>query len=132
MKKISHVNSAIPFFYLTALSDKQTVLDASSTNPSAYLVKPFTERQLLATIELTLLSFSQTKVLDENGLESKPTKRQMQVLKLLASGKTSKKMADQLNISDLTVQTHRRNLLSRFKVNSMNELIAIALKKKWI
>jgi two-component system, LytTR family, response regulator LytT len=44
----------IPFIFLTALYDKETVARAKTYNPSAYLVKPFNKENLFATIELTL------------------------------------------------------------------------------
>ncbi len=37
-----------------------------------------------------------------------------------------------LNLSDLTVQTHRKNLLMKYDVSSMNELVAKAIRHKWI
>jgi len=45
----------IPIIYLTAFSDQTTVIRAGNTEPDAYLVKPFNERELLANINITLL-----------------------------------------------------------------------------
>jgi two-component system, LytTR family, response regulator LytT len=42
----------IPFIFLTALYDKDTVERAKEFNPAAYLVKPFNKENLFATIEL--------------------------------------------------------------------------------
>ncbi len=44
----------IPIIFLTAYSDVDLIDRAKSTEPYAYLVKPFQERQLLASIEMAL------------------------------------------------------------------------------
>ena len=44
----------IPVIYLTAHSDDATLKRASATNPYGYLLKPFSERELHATIQMTL------------------------------------------------------------------------------
>lgn len=48
----------IPFIFLTSNSDKATVQEAKKTNPSAFLVKPFTEDELYAAIEVAMSNFS--------------------------------------------------------------------------
>jgi PAS domain S-box-containing protein len=44
----------IPIIYLTAYADENTLLRAKITEPFAYLLKPFQERELLITIEMAL------------------------------------------------------------------------------
>lgn len=56
----------------------------------------------------------------------KITMREEEVLRHLASGKTSKEIANQLCISPNTVDTHRRNLLKKLKCKSVVELTRIA------
>lgn len=48
----------IPFIFLTAFGDKQTIADAARTQPGSYLVKPFVEQDLHAAIELAVNSYS--------------------------------------------------------------------------
>jgi two-component system, LytTR family, response regulator LytT len=45
----------IPFIFLTALFDKETIEQAKVYKPAAYLVKPFTKQNLFATIEMSNL-----------------------------------------------------------------------------
>ena len=42
----------VPVVYLTAYADEETILRAKKTTPFGYLVKPFNERELRATIEI--------------------------------------------------------------------------------
>lgn len=67
----------IPFIYLTAFSDGDTVERAKETVPAAYLIKPFQPRNLLITIELALHNFAYRKINPSN------------VIPLNASGKHS-------------------------------------------
>lgn len=48
----------IPFIFLTSNADKPTILAAKTTLPSAYLIKPFTEDDIYAAIEIALEVFS--------------------------------------------------------------------------
>ena len=45
-------NKKIPFIYLTSYSDPSTVKKASTTKPSAYLLKPYTKGDLFTTVEI--------------------------------------------------------------------------------
>lgn len=52
--------------------------------------------------------------------------REMQVLRLLVAGRTSKEIARQLAISPLTVRKHRQNIMRKRAVHSLAELIETA------
>jgi DNA-binding LytR/AlgR family response regulator len=52
--RLAH-NRHIPFMFLTSYSDRQTVEEAKLTKPGAYVVKPFTEEDLFAGIEMSLM-----------------------------------------------------------------------------
>lgn len=57
-KIISH-KYKLPFIYLTSLANKAIVERAKETNPSAYLLKPFNDRQVQIAIEMALVNYSQ-------------------------------------------------------------------------
>ena len=57
-------NYSIPFIYLTANSDKETLTRAKKTNPNAYLLKPFTQSDLYTAIEIGLNNFEMQKTLN--------------------------------------------------------------------
>ncbi|MDP4267217.1 MAG: response regulator [Bacteroidota bacterium] len=52
-----YTNYRIPFLYITAHSDRFTFLKALKTNPYAYIIKPYIERDLLISIELAIQKF---------------------------------------------------------------------------
>ncbi len=54
--------------------------------------------------------------------------REFQVLKLIASGKTIKDIADEMNLSSKTVSTYRTRILEKTRMNSNSELTHYAIK----
>lgn len=62
----------------------------------------------------------------------KLTRRETLILKLIADGKTTNIIAEELFISPLTVETHRRNLMQKMEVSNAASLIKIAVEKKLI
>lgn len=61
-------NYNIPFIYTSSLGDAQTIKRAKLTNPSSYIIKPFKEEQLLASIEIAIGNFIQQGNKEEEGL----------------------------------------------------------------
>lgn len=67
-----------------------------------------------------------SKIYSPFKLQYEITKREEEILRHLASGKTSKEIATKLFISPHTVDTHRRNLLKKTKCKSVVELTRMA------
>ena len=67
-------------------------------------------------------------------IESKEalSKREKQVLSLLIEGKLSKEIAEELNISKQTVDTHRKNMLHKNKLTNTGELVGKAIRNGWL
>lgn len=85
-----------------------------------------------ATHNPLLLQIPRTETLLELEQAKKLTRREKEVLLLLASGLSTKEIASQLFISDNTVETHRRHLLQKFGVKNSVELIGQASKLFWV
>lgn len=68
----------------------------------------------------------------KNQLRGTPqvTRREKQILTLIAEGKTSQVIAQELFLSPLTVDTHRRNLMQKFGVKNVAELIMAASQQQ--
>ena len=59
------------------------------------------------------------------------TKRQIEILELIAQGKTSREIADLLFIGIHTVDTHRKNMVRILGLQGKGELLRYALEKKY-
>ncbi|RBW55900.1 DNA-binding response regulator [Tenacibaculum sp. E3R01] len=57
--------------------------------------------------------------------------REKEILQLIATGKTSKEIADVLFIAKTTVDTHRKNMIRKLNLSNGNELIKYAIDKKY-
>lgn len=51
----------IPFIFLTSLANQSTLQQAKEVSPSAYLLKPFNDRQIQFSIEIALNNFGKNK-----------------------------------------------------------------------
>jgi DNA-binding NarL/FixJ family response regulator len=67
----------------------------------------------------------------ETGNEASPlTVREREILQLLADGRSNKEIAGDLNISARTVETHRRNLMSKLNLHSIADVVRYAVKNR--
>ncbi|MBB4805801.1 DNA-binding CsgD family transcriptional regulator [Chryseobacterium defluvii] len=60
------------------------------------------------------------------------TRREREILKEIIEGKTSLQIAKKLFISHYTVNSHRRNIMEKAKVNTPLELVSKSIKEGWI
>lgn len=58
------------------------------------------------------------------------TRRELEVLRLIAEGLTNQQIADQLFVSASTVDSHRKNLISKLQVKNTAALISTAYERK--
>ncbi|MGJ1194900.1 response regulator transcription factor [Sphingobacterium spiritivorum] len=62
----------------------------------------------------------------------KLTKREKEILQHIALGKTTTTIADELFLSPLTIETHRKRMMSKFKAKNMAALIKTAMEHNLI
>jgi len=126
-------NLHIPFLYLTSHADKETLERAKKTEPSGYIVKPFNEKTLLATLEIAISNFAQksnkqvpsiTMAKINKHLISPVSDREFDVLEQIYAGKPNMQIADSLFISFNTVKKHINNAYIKLDVNSRSTAIA--------
>lgn len=118
-------------------SERSMVMQAIHNGASGYFLKNASLEELTNGIREALdggIVFSREvkEIISRpsaNELEGLPqlTRREKQVIKLLAEGKTSIKIAEELSVSSLTIDTHRRNLMQKFGVKNAAELIKAAM-----
>lgn len=123
----------IPFIFLTSYSDRKTLDQAKHTEPSGYLVKPFTEVNLFTTIEIALYNHAQKLKqqfpalnltnLNKN-LETRLSEREFELLQLIYNGHTNQKIAESLFISLNTVKKHINHIYIKLESTSRSTAIA--------
>jgi DNA-binding NarL/FixJ family response regulator len=115
----------IPYVFISAYSDIKTLKEANKASPYAYITKPFNEKQLIATINGLFAAIEH-----KDGII--PTEKELSVLKYIAKGYATKQIAEELALSHHTIETHRKNLMNKYGVKSMPEMICLATYKGWI
>jgi DNA-binding NarL/FixJ family response regulator len=98
----------------------------------ALAIRTVAEGKLYITPELAAL-LSKSKSEPEPPLPHLSlSKREMEVARLLAQGKTYKMIADELNISEKTVSTHRSNVMDKMDFEKNTELTRYYIENKLI
>lgn len=131
-----HIRDSIPVIFLTAYSDLATMRQAELTVPYAYITKPFNKDHLLLTLNLSIANhrkkFIHQLPEDVNIGELSLSKRELEILHLIAQSKTTKEISEILYISPMTVATHRKNIFRKTGTRSLIELISLAIEKDWM
>ena len=130
---------------LSMHSDESYVLRALKAGAKGYLLKDSAESDLLRAVHAvgegkSFFSPAVSKVLlddyvrklKRSGTEDPYdllTPREREVLQLVAEGKSNKDVAQLLNLSVYTVETHRSNIMEKLNLRGVPELILYAVRK---
>jgi DNA-binding NarL/FixJ family response regulator len=123
----------IPFILLTSYADKETIEKAKKVKPWGYIVKPFNEDTLLASLEMAISNFAQMRNKNQpeprfekinKHLINQVSEREFEVLILIYAGKTNQQIADVLFVSVNTVKKHINSCYLKLDVLSRTGAIA--------
>jgi len=137
----------LPGIKIIALSmhdDRRFVLNMFKAGAAGYMLKDCAFKDLAKAIRVvmshkTYLSHEIADIVVKDYLaSSSPTEssvfqllspREREVLQLLAEGKTSSLIADNLHISVKTVESHRQQIMTKLKIKSVAELTKYAIRE---
>lgn len=130
----SYINKElqIPFLFLTSHSDKNTLDKAKSVKPSGYIVKPFNEKTLLASLEIAISNHAAEKNHDlpklnfeklNRNLLNPLSEREFELAQQIYEGITNTQIGEKLFISVNTVKTHLKNIYLKLDANTRIEVI---------
>ena len=133
----------IKILMLTMHKNKQYFYNAMASGADGYLMKDDSDQELLIALEKVLSgkSYLSPYIVDDFAddvikmyrTEKKSpfqelTKREKEILQLVVQGYTSRKMAEQLNLSQRTIDHHRSNLLRKFNRKNSIDLVNYAVR----
>ena len=122
----------LPFLFLTSYSDKETIQRAKMVKPGGYIVKPFNEKTLLASLEIAISNYAAehshglpplSMVKLNKQMLSPLSEREFGIVQLAYQGITNSMIAERLFVSVNTVKTHLKNIFLKLDVNSRIDLI---------
>lgn len=144
-RKIIAANPHTKVIALSGHANKEFVREMLTAGASAYVLKARAYEELARAIREVMegkkyLSPDIAKgVLDdyielssavnENSVFITLTAREREVLQQLAEGKTTKEIADTLDVSAKTIETHRRNIMEKLNFHSIAELTKYAIRQ---
>jgi DNA-binding NarL/FixJ family response regulator len=137
-KKIRKEFPGIKILGLSTFGDRGYISRMIESGASGYLMKSSSATEIAEAIQTVIdgrlyLSLSMEQLLKSGSSESPDafpalTRREKEVLTLIAEGLTNNQIAAKLFISPLTVDSHRKNLLTKLKVNNTASLIRLAVQ----
>lgn len=134
-KEVKALYPAVAILGLSTFNQQPVIRNMMDNGASGYVLKNATKEELLTAITTvrmgkTFLSFEAVQSLRETSGEVPViTRREKEVLQLIAEGLTNAEIAAQLFISVLTVNTHRKSLIEKFDATNTAMLIAKAVKR---
>ena len=141
-KKTKEIAPATIVLALSNHHNRGIIMEMLQNGASGYLLKNATLEELITCINEALngqIAFSQAvkEIIAAPQLNSfrelaRLTTREKEILGMLASGKTTTEMAAQLFISKHTIESHRKNLLQKFKAKNVAELIRAATQQGFL
>ncbi len=146
--QIKKISPDIRIIIYTMYSDREFIIDLFKAGISAYVLKedPISELILairavngggtyFSTMAPTIL-LRHIKTLEEGNIEENIFKilslREREVFQLLAEGNSTKNIAHKLCISPKTVESHKYNIMAKLDIESIADLIRLAIRKKII
>lgn len=133
--------SWIPVLFLSAKGQSQDRVKGLNIGADVYMVKPFEPEELVAQVEASLKqSFRQQRQNIANGSENASriqvpfdvhlTQTEQKVVQFVARGLANRDIADELNVSQRTVESHVSNMLGKTGLHNRTELARWAIENQ--
>ena len=139
-KEVKEKYPAIFILGLSTFNQQSFIEKMIGSGASGYVIKNATQQELMEAIHTVVkgkeyLSFDAAVALRKPDTQNNIpviTRREKEVLALIAEGMTNNEIARQLFISSTTVDTHRKNLLSKLGAKNTASLVRIAAQLKLV
>lgn len=143
-RQIISESPAVKVIALSMHSDRKFVREMLSAGASGYLLKDsaFEELGIALTTVINNQTYLSPKIANtvvkdylgkvepkESKVSPALTKREREVLQLIAEGKTTKDIASHLYVSIKTIETHRKQIMDKVGLNSVAELTKYAIRE---
>jgi len=135
-EKLSKMEYAPPVILITGHGDVPAAVRAMKQGAHDFIEKPFSDQVLLDSVMRAIdLDLSRRKEHEKVGefqaLFASLTEREHEVMTGVVAGKPNKIIADDLDLSIKTVEFHRHNVMNKLQVESVAELVQMALAARF-
>jgi DNA-binding NarL/FixJ family response regulator len=149
MVQIKKELSKTEFVILTLHISDKLVHEIRRAGARAYVLKSDADQDLLTAVEavsnrrtfftakagniiLSRCSARNDEPPDTKGGSSRLTRREREVVQLIAEGRSSKGVGEKLGVSVKTAETHRANIMRKLDIHSVSELVRYAVNNQII
>ena len=132
-KRVAIERTDVPIIFITGYGDVPMTVQAMKAGAVEFLTKPFSDHVLLSAIR-NAIERSQTALRHEAAMRAlrdryaSLTRREREVMVLVASGLLNKQVGGELGISEITVKAHRGQVMQKMKADSFAELVKMAAR----
>jgi DNA-binding NarL/FixJ family response regulator len=137
-KEVKETHPSVFIIGLSTYNQLSFIQKMMDNGASGYVLKNATQQELMEAIEAVVRGKIYFSDEASQTLQKKETakviltRREIEVLELIAGGMTNNAIAQKLFISPATVDTHRKNLLAKFEAKNTALLIRMAVKLQFI
>lgn len=132
------ISDEIGIVILTLNDAPELLLAALAAQVSGFVLKSAPISEVIATLEralITPLSFTAAGL--QRALKAKErlpslSSRELEVLNVLATGKSTKEIARQMYLGEPTIKTHLTNIYRKLEVNNRISAVAVARENSWL
>jgi len=134
-EKLNERGAVLPIIFISGHGDIPMAVEAMRRGALDFIRKPFREQELLDRINeaLKFESNNRQQLHDQQQLAEKIdslTGREREVFHRVANGEMNKVIAQELSISERTVEVHRSQVMKKLGVRSLAQLVRIKIESE--
>ena len=140
---VTKLNQEYPDIGLLVISndeDKKKIYQVLENGVNSYLSKQCDEKEIIDAVYATsrnekyfcsnVLNHLLEKSFPKDNCKPVPlSPREIEIVRLVASGLIAKEIASELNLSTHTIYTHRKNIMKKLKIGTTSELVLYAVNE---
>ena len=137
-KSIKESKKAVKVVALTTYAQDYYIKSMLDNGAISYLLKDSSPESIINAVYCAAEGISKHSQIIENYINTPKeqsvvlSKREIEVLKLIAEGFTNLQVAEKLFLSPLTIDSHRKNMILKFGVQNTASLIKVAAQGGWL